>query len=237
MTVEEEKKLLAAFFDVVDHVNTLHLTGGGEPFLHPQLAAMVEEAMKYQNQFERLMLFTNSLPKITDELLETLERYKDKILVQLSQYGIYPEREQAAAKCLMDRGIRCKIEKYYGEEQSFGGWIDFGSWDVRNRDPETLTEIFHQCSVTRVLGGNWRTRNGKVHWCSRSMRGMELGLIPDEPRDYVDLFDDTSREEKQKKFQEIAERAYISVCDRCSGDLVNLDKGKRYPAAEQIKRV
>ena len=34
MTIEEERNILEHFFAVVDHVKTLHLTGGGEPFLH-----------------------------------------------------------------------------------------------------------------------------------------------------------------------------------------------------------
>ena len=47
MTLDEERRLLAAVFDLCDHVETLHLTGGGEPFLHKQLAEMIETAMGY----------------------------------------------------------------------------------------------------------------------------------------------------------------------------------------------
>lgn len=32
MTPDEERKILYAFFSAVDHVDTLHLTGGGSPF-------------------------------------------------------------------------------------------------------------------------------------------------------------------------------------------------------------
>lgn len=60
MTVEEARRILEAVFQVAEHINTLHLTGGGEPFLHPQLATLVETAMEYQQQFDVLMLFTNS---------------------------------------------------------------------------------------------------------------------------------------------------------------------------------
>ena len=41
MTVEEARRILEAVFQVAEHINTLHLTGGGEPFLHPQLATVV----------------------------------------------------------------------------------------------------------------------------------------------------------------------------------------------------
>jgi hypothetical protein len=87
------------------------------------------------------------------------------------------------------------------------------------------------------MRGNWRTRDGKVHWCSRSMRGMELGLIPDNPNDYVDLFNEKeNKEQKQRKFASIANAEYISACDYCTGNHGTDDVNKRFNAAEQIKK-
>ena len=235
MTVPEAERILKAAFDVAEYINTLHLTGGGEPFLHPKLPELVHAAMRYQEQFDTLMLFTNSTVPLSDSLKEVLRTYGQKILVQASRYGIYPEREQAVVNDLKACGVRLKIEKYYGEDQSFGGWVDFGPWEARGRTPEELESIFKECSVTRVLKGNWRTRDGKVHWCSRSQRGMELGLIPDMPEDYVDLLDETQTvEEKRQKFLQIASRRYLSACDRCSGDAGTENQEKRHPAAEQM---
>lgn len=235
MTVEEEQKILSAAFDTVDHIGVLHLTGGGEPFLHPKLAQMVEKAMEYDGRFDRLMLFTNCTVPVPEQLLDMLSLFKDKILVQVSQYGRFPEREKAILQSLLDNGVPCKVVRYYGEEQDFGGWVDFGPWDKQEQTSRTLEERFHTCAVTSVMCGNWRTRDGKIHWCSRSQRGMELGLMPDNPEDYVDLFDGTSREEKQKKFERIAVKGYISACDHCSGDQGTEDKGLRHPAAEQTE--
>lgn len=236
MTPEEAEHILDAVFHVADRITTLHLTGGGEPFLHPNLSQLIEVSMKYSGQFDRLMLFTNSTIPVSRELLDTIERYKEKIVVQLSLYHLFPEREQETLQKLQERGIPCKVEKYFGHEQSFGGWIDFGPWDACGRTPEVLADMFCACSVTRVMQGNWRTRDGKVHWCTRSMRGMELGYIPDNPEDYVDLLGEGTREEKQAKFTAIAQKRYISACDRCSGDLATLDPEKRFPAAEQMER-
>lgn len=233
MTVEEERRILSAIFEVCDRINTLHLTGGGEPFLHVKLSEMIDEAMKYSDKFNRLMLFTNSTIPVSENLLDSIKKYTDKIVVQLSQYGINPEREQAVAKLLLSNGVNCKIEKYYGDEQSFGGWVDFGAWEKHDRTNEQIEQVFRNCAVTRDMHGNWRTRSGKVHWCSRSMRGMELGLIPDDPNDYVDLFDNTGIEEKRVKFNRIAESKGLSACDMCSGNQGTDDKSKRFSAAEQ----
>jgi len=234
MIVEEADVLLTSIFKIFDRIRTFHLTGGGEPFLHPQLAELIELSMKYADKFDRLMLFTNSVTSIKEDALALLAKYHDKIIVQVSLYGINPEREQKIVKLLQENNVNCKIEKYYGEDQSFGGWVDFGKWESYNRSADELDKVFHECAVTRVMNGNWRTRDGKVHWCSRSQRGMELGLIPDSPSDYVDLFDDTSPEEKREKFTQIANARYISACNHCSGDQGTEVKSKRLAAAEQL---
>jgi hypothetical protein len=235
MTVAEAERILVAAFEVCDHIGTLHLTGGGEPFLHQQLPELIQCAMRYSEKFDRLMLFTNSTVTIKPELLDAIITGKDKILVQFSQYGVNPDKEQTNAHFLQERGVNCKIEKYYGEDQSFGGWVDFGKWESYGRTPEELERIFKSCSVTRVLKGNWRTRDGKTHWCTRSQRGMELGLLPDNPDDNVDLLNNSSVVEKRAKFERIASARYISACDHCSGDAGTDDKSKRHKAAEQIK--
>lgn len=234
MTMEEETRILDAVFRVADHIKTLHLTGGGEPFLHPHLAELLETAMTYSDRFDTLMLFTNCTVPVSPQLMETLVRYREKVLVQVSQYGKQPQKEDSILHSLEDHGIHCKVVNYFGEDQDFGGWVDFGTWEAQGQETAVLAERFASCAVTGVMHGNWRTRDGKVHWCSRSQRGMELGLVPDCPEDYVDLFDGTTREEQQEKFRRIAAAPYLSACDRCSGDAGTGDTQKRYPAAEQM---
>lgn len=236
MTLEEEERILDAYFRVVDHVGILHLTGGGEPFLHPKLAELIEGAMKYSDRFDRLMLFTNCTVPVSDHLLETLKKYREKLFVQISIYHQFPDREDTNLRRLRESGVEHRVRKYYGEDQSFGGWVDFGPWDAQDQAGSVLESRFHACATTSVMHGNWRTRDGKVHWCSRSQRGVELGLIPDVPADYVDLFDGSeSPEQKREKFIRIQNTQYLSACDHCSGDQGTDDLNKRFSAAEQMK--
>lgn len=235
MTLEEERNILDAFFDVVDHVKLLHLTGGGEPFLHPKLAEMIEFAMGYADKFDTLMLFTNCTVHIPQALLDVLTRYKEKILVQVSRYGKFPKREEAILNTLLETGVRCKVVKYYGEDQYYDGWVDFGSWDSYGRSEAELENVYHECAFTCQFNGNWRTRDGKVHWCSRSQRGMELGYVSDVPQDYVDLLDKSETvEQKREKFEKIATARYLTACNHCSGDFGTSNQDKRYAAAEQM---
>jgi hypothetical protein len=180
------------------------------------------------------MLFTNCTISPSEKLLKTLSKYKDKLVVQVSRYGVNPARESEILAALEATGVTLKIEKYYGDDQSFGGWVDFGEWKPRNRSEPELSRIFQNCAVTRDMRGNRRTRDGKVHWCSRSQRGMDLGLIPNNTDDYVDLFDNSTREEKRAKFLKIANCNNLSACDYCSGDQGTDDVNKRFQAAEQV---
>lgn len=235
MTLEEADEILTAAFYVFGKIRVLHLTGGGEPFLHPKIYELVESAMKYSDKFGKLMLFTNGTVPIPDRLLNLLVQHNNRVVVQISQYHIRPKTESDLVKTLEANGITCKVERYYGDSQAFGGWVDFGKWESHNRSSDELSRIFRNCAVTRDMNGNWRTRDGKAHWCSRSQRGMEMGLIPDNPNDYIDLLDDTiSAEQKREQFEKISKAQYITACDYCSGHQGTDDESLRFPAAEQI---
>lgn len=233
MTLDEEKRILDALFKIYNRIETLHLTGGGEPLLHKQLTEMISLAMQYQDRFDRLMIFTNCTIPLTQELTDTLIKYKEKIFIQLSLYGVKHEAEKNFVQLIESANIPHRVRKYYGEDQAFGGWVNFGNWEKGGLSSDELENKFQGCAVTRVFGGNWRTRDGKVHWCSRSQRGTELGLLPDFPSDYVDLLDDTSIGEKRAKFEQIAGRKYINACDYCSGEQGTEDTALRVKAAQQ----
>lgn len=235
MTPEEETRILDVLFQVVDHVELLHLSGGGEPFLNPHLADMIHIAFQYRASFGHLMVFTNSTVPVSDKLLNALALYRERIIVHASNYGLTPERSEDTYRLLREHGINLRVIKYYGEDQDYGGWVDFGPWDARGRTEDELAGIFASCGVTKAMHGNWRTRDGTVHWCQRSQRGMELGLLPDCPSDYVDLFSNESREEKRRRFRSIMETRFLSACDHCSGDHGTDDPAKRFPAGQQMK--
>lgn len=236
LTVEEAKTILDALFEVIDHVGLLHLSGGGEPFLNPHLAELVDLCFEYTDCFDRLMVFTNSTISTSEGLLDALARHKDKTIVHASNYGLRQETSAKVYDALRARGIPLREVRYYGENQDYGGWVDFGAWEARGRAGDELCRIYSNCGITKFMQGNWRTRDGKVHWCQRSQRGMELGILPDVPKDYVDLLDkSTSAEEKREKFEKIMNTPYLSACDHCSGDHGTEDPSKRFPAGRQME--
>ncbi|MDR1589833.1 MAG: radical SAM protein [Oscillospiraceae bacterium] len=233
MTPDEERKILDAFFSVVDRVGMLHLSGGGEPFLNARLDEMIDIAYEYESRFDRFMVFTNSTVKVSAKLLDALKN-KPKLVVHASDYDITPERSAEIHGLLRDNGISVRIIKYYGDNQDYGGWVDFGAWGARGETIERLESKFTNCGITKHMRGNWRTRDGSVHWCQRSQRGMELGILPDYTGDYVDLFSDESAAQKREKFRLLTNARHLLSCDHCSGDHGTEDASKRFPAGEQL---
>jgi hypothetical protein len=241
ITLEEEHNILEAAFDIIDHLEILHLSGGGEPFLHPLLPELIDEAMKYSGRFDRFMVFTNSTVPISDKLIRTLKKYSEKLFVHASQYNVRPEKEAETFRLLAENGINHRIIKYFGDEQDFGGWVDFGNYRHFDKSPEELDAQFRRCAVTRDMHGNWRTRDGTLHHCTISQRGNELGLLKDNKDDFVDMFDkNTGRREKREKLfrlihllEAASGSAHLKACEYCTGDHGTDDAAKRHPAAEQ----
>jgi hypothetical protein len=75
-----------------------------------------------------------------------------------------------------------------------------------------------------------------MHWCLRSLRGVEQRLISaKEGTDYLNLFDNRiSLQSQRETLKRIINTGYISACDYCSGDIGTTDTSKRHPAAEQM---
>jgi hypothetical protein len=64
---------------------------------------------------------------------------------------------------------------------------------------------------------------------------MELGLMPDNWTDYVELLDASeAREVKREKFRFISDSKSLLACDYCSGEQGTSNISKRFQAAEQI---
>jgi organic radical activating enzyme len=236
MACNEAGKILDALFDVVDHVGLMHLSGGGEPFLNPHLADLIDVVFEYGQRFDNLMVFTNSTIPISDKLLDVLQRHRERVVVHASNYGIAQKNSTSLYKKLKENGINLRVIKYFGEDQDYGGWVDFGDWQSRQRTDEENSSVFKNCGITRIMNGNWRTRDGTVHWCQRCQRGMELGILEDFPEDYVNLFGSESIDEKRNKFRAIMSKQFLKACDHCSGDHGTDDSVKRFPAGEQMKQ-
>lgn len=231
MTAEEFSTTLRALFSIADNVGKLQITGG-EPLLHPKLSDILSECFCYESQFEELWLFTNCAVPINQNVIKILYKYKYKVLIHASDYGVKPEVTGEVIETLKKNSIPYRYLKYYGTDQYADGWVDQGDFVAHGRPALELKEIFSNCPhVTR--GGSWYIRNGQMHWCGRSIRGVEVGKIPPCEDDYMDIMNGTI-EFRRKKLQSLMKAEYITACDYCNGCYGTIDKRKRQPAGEQI---
>ena len=231
ITAEEFAAMLKAVFEIVDGVDKLQITGG-EPLLHTDLPEMLEECLRYSTQFDVLQLFTNCAVPFRPELVDVLQKHKDRIVLHLSDYGIKPELVEELLPMLERYGISHRYLKYYGDEQYMGGWVDQGDFVKHGRSDTELNKVFAACSHV-VRGGSWYVRGGQMHWCGRSIRGTEVGKIPLLQGDYLDIFNGTINE-RRGKLQELRNAKYITACDYCNGLYGTEDDDLRQPAGEQI---
>jgi len=231
--LETCKKSIVRFFEIVDYVRWYELSGG-EPFIHKQLPQIIEEVMQFKSKFDKLLIITNGTLMPSEELENVLVRHRDKLYFMISHYGDISVCADDLEDYFKERSIEVKVKKYYGDDQHFGGWVDYGECKNYNRSEDELNSVFSRCGATK-MNGNLTTHNGKIHWCVPSAKNMTiLKKIPDVESDYIDLFnDELSVAEQREKIRNLYQKKYISACKYCSGGFGN-ENAKRYPAAEQL---
>lgn len=231
MTTEEFSDTLKAVFEIADHIKKVQITGG-EPLLHPNLPEMIEECFKYSKQFEKLWLFTNCAVPMKPKVLQTLLKYKEKVLIHASDYGLRCDIADELVETLKRNHLEYRYLKYYGENQYLDGWVDQGDFILHGRSKAELEDNFAKCPHVE-RGGSWYVRGGQMHWCGRSIRGTEVGKIPLREEDYLDIFSG-SIEGRREKLRTLMNAKTILACDYCNGYYGTEDACKRHPAGEQV---
>jgi len=225
-------KEIDRYFEIVDYVQWLQFSGG-EPFMNKELPQMIEKAMEYSYRFDKLMIFSNGTILPNKEIVKAMTLNRDKIQIFISHYGSISNKAEELIKLLEDHDIEYAIKKYYGNLQHHGGWVDFGGWKKRNLKDDKLKDRYKKCGVPGMKFTV--VQNGEFHLCRMSFRGMELGVVQRNKKDYLDLFDkDMCIRQKKEKINELMKIDYISACDYCSGNYGTDNEFKRVAPAEQI---
>ena len=191
---------------------------GGEPFLSSNIVPILKQLIK-SDKIQRIEIVTNGtvVPK-DKELIKLMQN--PRVMVSISVYPMV--NCDRLVEVLKENNI-----KYHLDKATY--WLSPGEPTKRNRTFKELKKQFRQCShVCKSLV------NGQVHYCPRSSHGMDLGLIENNPKDYVNLLDKkTSIKEKQKQLAGLYKKKCITACDYCD---FGTKLGKRIPVAEQIEK-
>lgn len=224
---------IKAFFQIWDYADRIELIGG-EPLLHPDFYEILRECLKYQSQFGKIRITTNSTIVPEERVFALIRETEKRVEFLLDNYGPLSKNLEVIRQQCDAYQIPYRIDNYYGENQYSNGWIYFGDCktDLGYTDQE-WTDLFHRCVVPKeefVM-----VNNGKAFFCDYPMATYQVtGRLPADGG-YIDLFDEQiSIEEKREMARKLWDGPYSS-CRYCTGfDVTN---AKRYPAAEQVQKI
>lgn len=230
---------ISVLFEIYDYMSHIDLEGG-ETLLHPDLGYLVDNIYTHYiaaGRCEEIRIITNCTILPDNDLLAAAKRIvrekKDGILFILDDYGaelsiIKSEFE----RILEEANIPYRVNKYWGEDVHFGGWIDFGDFSLKEKSPAFLQKQFESChQVHDSKTGKTKpyVRDGKIYVCSVQMSGPEH--IELQEGEYIDICDDKlTIEDKVEIAKRFGERP-INHCKYCNGYIVS---GKRLKPAEQL---
>lgn len=201
--------------DFIYHMEVL----GGETFLNKDLPRIIAKLAQYDKIFQ-IDVITNGTILPQGDLIDCLKH--DNICVIVNDYGSVSKKKDALLEALDKAGIKNRLNKHWA-------WADLGGFEPRNRDDASLTQLFHKCNFSKCT----ELLNGELHRCPRSSHGMNSGIIPNYPNDYVKICDNglIESELKDKIRMLISDKTIIRACDYCDG---NTSTSLMLAPAEQI---
>lgn len=225
------EKEISKYFEIVNHVGKFTISGG-EPFLHKELHLIIKKISVFFDQIEVLEIITNGTIYPSDELISVLIEYKDKMTIMIDDYGSLSNNVKNISSLFYEHGINYRIRKYSGDNLHCGGWVDFRDFSQKHFSDEEIEAKYKKCAYPGKLQFCFSIMNGEIHPCVPSRRCMELGIIPKNKDEYINLFDDSiSIEEQKQKIHNILNGKSLTACAFCSG---LCDDSERFIPAEQL---
>ncbi len=210
-SVGQVKEDIDLFFGCVDYVMLFHVSGG-EPFLYPHFAEVIEYlGTKYRSQILTLRTVTNGTIVPRDELLQRLSGIDFEITVDDYREAVPESKEDFAL--LIE-----KLEKYHikYEINKAEAWIDLAPTvtDHSMWTEKQLTEHFDNCAQT------WQElRDGKLYSCNYDGYATVAGINEQQKEEVFDLRTFTSGRKKELVEFRLGynDKGYTNLCKHCRG--------------------
>jgi len=216
-----------SFFEIYDWIEHFDVEGG-ETLLHPDLPEIIEKAFEYQEHFNRFHILTNGTVIPSPELLAVCKKVK-RIFFIIDDYGSErSSRAEEIKKLLTENHIEFRVDVYHGNDQYYGGWVDFGNMKYKNYPEEKLYNVFQNCRQAQA--GAPYIKNGKMFLCSIQGAGIQHIVLNKE--EYVDFNDGKTLQEHIRIAAAFGEKP-TTACQYCKG--FDVKNAVRYKAAEQIE--
>lgn len=225
------KRTVDAYFEVVDFVDKFTMSGG-EPMCHSELDQLVSYLHKYADKIGTAEIITNGTIVPKDSLVDALKLWGKQINLMVDNYGELSCQLEQVRNVLDEAGVPYRVRCYFGEDAHMGGWVDYGDFSQKRSSVEDLKKQYETCVHPKSIC-IWELRGGQMHICARAHTMMYLGIIPDNPEEYLNLLDDSlSVEEKREKILKLQKLPYLSSCGYCNG---MYNEAERFTPAEQME--
>ena len=195
---------------------------GGDPFMNKELHKVIDELKKY-NQVEKVIVYTNG--KIVPKGLNLDCRKDKKVILDITNYGEISNKHDEIIKVLEENKIA------YSTTLTTV-WTDSGRiLPYQTETEEEKKKKFINCCNSDILS----ILHGKLYRCPFSANATNLGAVPVDKTDIIDLCDkDTPIEDLKKKIKNLTyNKDFLTACSYCNGRDYTVANIK---AAEQSKK-
>lgn len=199
---DELVRSLKTFLKSVDFIHEIRLIGG-EPLIYRNIDKIISLILSYSN-FNRLVIFTNGTVVPRKNCLKACE--DKRVIFLISNYGeVLSKRVGPLTAAFADHGINYLNER-------ITSWQDCAQIGDKRRTQMETFAVFSNCCVNDALS----LLHGKVYGCPFAAHADNLGAIPHNKRDYVDL--EQSRAEIRRRLVcLVSGQKSLKACDYCSG--------------------
>lgn len=233
-TLTEMKESFSAYFDMVEYVRMISLSGG-EPFLFAELPELIEFLLEYDDCFGKLEVFTNGTMVPSARLLDICKK-SPKIAFMVDHYGPEVSTKIDEIEELFEKsGISYQTRIYYGENAHCGGWHDYGIVPSKKASEEETAFRYNKC-YSGINGNMLCTIFGtRLFLCPLSEIGHRIGSIPLEDTLFMELNSNLTIEEKIEQLEALNAAKINPACAYCRGVGV-YENEQRYTPGVQLKR-
>jgi sulfatase maturation enzyme AslB (radical SAM superfamily) len=219
-------------FVLIDRVRLFEVSGG-EPLLYRPLAQILRHVARYDERFEFFSLVTNGSLKIDEETLAALRDIGQKARVIVDDYGEKLSKQARVNEDLLkNAGIRYELRDQYAIVHS-GGWLDFSDLSLKHTQAEAKA-LFARCVCPQKLHWVVTLHDGHLYPCHVLRRCVELGIVPEDPKECIDIFDPRlSDDELRGNIAGLYRLDVLSACRHCSGFI---EGRERKMPAEQLPK-
>jgi hypothetical protein len=186
-----------AFFNYVDFVDVLNITGG-EPFAYKHLYSVLCKLNDFRNRIGCFTIITNATVVPNDDVIHAMK--KADITVSISDYGDLSVNKNALVSRLSEMDVKYKV---FPIEQ----WYKQRSFSKKISNPQTM---FHDCATICPV-----IINGRLYYCQFAGFGDILRGFPEKTENFIDLISPNTS--KKALISYIERSNALPACAYCTG--------------------